>query len=85
MRRRRTDGPAPSLGAVDASPGTRRRLTFMLSTAIFNLDAKGQHPKLPHVGLDEFFLQEVVQALAPNSSALLIYVPHNSTAIRAPC
>jgi uncharacterized membrane protein len=60
--------------------GTRRHLTFMLSTAIFDLDAEGQHPKLPHAGLDEFFLQEVVQALAPNSSALLIYVPHNSTA-----
>ena len=52
----------------------------MLSTAIFDLDAEGHHPKLPHVGLDEFFLQEVMQALAPNSSALLIYVPHNSTA-----
>ena len=77
---RRPHGAAPSLGAATHPHGTRRHLTLMLSTAMFDLNAEGQRPKLPHAGLDEFFLEEVMQSLAPNSSALLIYVPHNSTA-----
>jgi uncharacterized membrane protein len=60
--------------------GTRRHLTLMLSTAMFDLDAEGKRPKLVDAGLDEFFLEEVMQSLAPNSSALLIYVPNNGMA-----
>lgn len=52
----------------------------MLSTAMFDLDTEGRRPKLADAGLDEFFLTEVMQSLAPNSSALLIYVPNNSMA-----
>ena len=46
---------------------------------MFDVDAEGHNVRLAEAGLDAFFLEEVMQALAPNSSALLIYVPNNST------
>jgi uncharacterized membrane protein len=60
--------------------GTRRHLALMLSRAMFDIDSDGQRVRLAEAGLDEFFLEEVMQALAPNSSALMIYVPNNSSA-----
>lgn len=60
--------------------GTRRHLALLLSRAMFDIDAAGQRVRLAEAGLDEFFLEEVMQALAPNSSALMIYIPNNSTA-----
>jgi uncharacterized membrane protein len=54
-------------------------LTVMLSSAIFDHHAENRHRTLADARLDEFFLQEVMRALAPNTSALLIYVPSNTT------
>ena len=48
----------------------------LLSDAIFSPGIKDQGAKLAEAGLDEFFLEAVTQALAPNGSALLIFVPH---------
>ena len=59
--------------------GTRRHMALMLSRAMFDIDAEGRHFRLAEAGLDEFFVEEVMQALAPNSSALMIYVPNHST------
>lgn len=51
------------------------RLPGLLSAAIFTPVSQEHRHRLTELGLDEFFLQRVTQALTPNSSALLIFVP----------
>lgn len=58
-----------------------RRLPSLLSAAIFGHTSENGHRPLTDAGLDEFFLTKVSEALVPNSSALLIFVPYDSTLI----
>lgn len=57
------------------------RLPGLLSAAIFTPANQDYHHRLTEVGLDGFFLRRVTQALVPNSSALLIFVPYDDDLI----
>ena len=58
----------------------RHHLASILSDAIFGYGEEAKHARLTAAGLDEYFLSKVRQALVPNSSALLVYVPKDGTA-----
>jgi uncharacterized membrane protein len=60
--------------------GPMSRLPIIFSDAIFGHSAEDRQRRLADAGLDEFFLRIVVQALVPDSSALLIYVSNDSRA-----
>jgi uncharacterized membrane protein len=62
----------------DHSYNNHSRLAGAFAEAIFgNSSAEGRR-QLAEAGLDPLFLQDVVQALKPDSSAYLIYVPRES-------
>lgn len=54
------------------------RLGGDFAEAIFGRSSVNGHRRLVEAGLDPFFLQDVVQALQPNRSAYLFYVPGGS-------
>ncbi len=54
------------------------RLAGAFAEAIFGISSAEGRRQLGEAGLDLFFLQEVIQALKPGSSAYLIYVPRES-------
>jgi uncharacterized membrane protein len=60
------------------------RMPSLLSNAIFSLGTTGKHLKLAAAGLDEFFVEAVTQAMVPNRSALLIFVPYAEQRIDLP-
>ena len=60
------------------------RMPSLLSNAIFSPGTKDKRVELAEAGLDEFFLEAVTQALAPNGSALLIFVPHAGHGVDLP-
>lgn len=64
------------LPAYPHAPHTR--MPSLLSNAIFSPGTTDKRAKLADAGLDEFFLENVSQALAPNGSALLIFVPQDA-------
>ena len=66
--------PHMALPAYPHLPHTR--MPSLLSNAIFSPGTKDKHDALAEAGLDPFFLESVSQALAPNCSALLFFVPH---------
>lgn len=57
------------------------RVPNLLCNAIFSSRDDDHFRQLAQLGLDEFFLQRVTQALVPNSSAILIYVPSDDNLI----
>ena len=57
------------------------RLPSLLSAAIFGHATAERRQRLADAGIDEFFLRRVTQALVPDSSALLFFVPHDSLQI----
>jgi len=53
-------------------------LPVIFADAIFRSTSREGVQKLADAGLDERFLKDVTHELGPSSSALLIYVPHDS-------
>ncbi len=71
--------------ALPAYPhAVHTRMPSLLSNVIFSLDTTSKHLKLAETGLDEFFVEAVTQAMAPNRSALLIFVPYTEHRIDLP-
>lgn len=58
-----------------------RRLPTLLSAVIFSASGEDHVRRLANTGLDEFFLRRVTQALVPNSSALLMFVPEDDALV----
>jgi uncharacterized membrane protein len=58
--------------------GRRGRLPVLFADAIFGPAPELGAQRLAEAGLDESFLKEVVKALDPDGSALLIYIPSDS-------
>jgi len=54
------------------------RLAGAIAEAIFGISRAEGHRRLIDAGVDTLFLQEVVEALQPDCSAYLIYVPRES-------
>ena len=54
------------------------RLASLFAEAIFGISKVEGHLRLAEAGLDPQFLQDVVQALKPDSSAYVIHVPRES-------
>ncbi len=59
----------------------RSRLASLLAAVIFGYRPHDEQFILNATGLDERFLTTVTSALVPSSSALLIFVPHDSMVI----
>jgi uncharacterized membrane protein len=59
----------------------RHQLSSLLCAVIFGSATERRSQTLAAAGLDEFFVSSVTQALVPDSSALMIYVPHDNTGI----
>ncbi|TXG86588.1 MAG: hypothetical protein E6R14_02740 [Thermomicrobiales bacterium] len=57
------------------------RVPSLLSSALFGSTGDEGIRLLVRVGMDEFFLQRVANALTPDSSALLVYVPQDDALI----
>ena len=62
----------------DRLNNSRDRLAGDFAEALFGNSRAEDHRQLTDAGVDLFFLQEVTQALKPNSSAYLIYVSGES-------
>ena len=54
------------------------RLAGAFAEAIFGISSADGRRQLAEAGIDPLFLQDVVQALKPDSSAYLIHVPRDS-------
>ena len=63
---------------TDRLNNSHSRLAADFAEAIFGNSRVEGHRQLADAGLDPFFLQEVTQALEPDSSAYLIYVSRES-------
>jgi uncharacterized membrane protein len=55
-----------------------KRLAGDFAEAIFGQSSQDGHRRLTEAGIDPIFLQDVVQALQPNKSAFLVYIPAES-------
>jgi hypothetical protein len=55
-----------------------KRLAGDFAEAIFGHTSQNGHRRLIEAGLDPFFLQDVTQALQPNGSAYLFFIPAES-------
>jgi uncharacterized membrane protein len=62
----------------DRLNNSHNRLAGDFAEAIFGISRAEGRRHLAEAGLDPLFLQDVVQALKPDSSAYLIYVPRES-------
>ena len=62
----------------DRFNNSRDRLAGDFAEALFGNSRAEGHRQLTDAGIDSFFLQEVTQALKPDSSAYLIYVSGES-------
>lgn len=57
---------------------TRHHVSGLLAAAILGHAADDEQLHLACAGLDEFFLARIRQALAPNTSALAFFIPHDN-------
>ena len=63
---------------ADYSSERHRRLAAAFAEAIFGISREEGRRRLIETGVDPLFLQEVIKAFQPGSSAYLIYVPEGS-------
>ena len=60
---------------IDVPDDQDRRITLMMAEAIFDNSTQVALHQISEAGVDRMFLQDVTQALKPDTSAFLIYVP----------